>query len=65
MDDVRIYDTVLTAEEILSIAGIPEIYNELTSVANVYDKEPQNSKVVDFKDYALLADRWLDEGLFP
>jgi len=65
MDDVRIYDTVLTAEEILSVAGIAEIYNELTSVANVYDEEPKNSKVVDFKDYALLADRWLDEGLFP
>ncbi|GAH64124.1 unnamed protein product, partial [marine sediment metagenome] len=65
IDDVRIYDYALSQGEVLSIAGVAEAYNELTSVANLYDEEPMNSKIVNFKDYALLADRWLDEGLFP
>ena len=37
-----------------------ETYVPLESAANVYDDEPAGSKIVNFKDYALLAESWLD-----
>jgi len=35
------------------------------SPANLYSGEPQGSTVINFKDYAVLADHWLEEGLYP
>jgi len=51
IDDVRIYNRAVTREEILSLIGSPIDLNE--------------DKVIDFKDYAVLADQWLDERLWP
>jgi hypothetical protein len=70
VDDVRVYEVALTAAEVQTVmnAGdVPvfDVYVPLTSVANLSDEEPTNSKKVNFKDLAVLADSWLDEILWP
>jgi hypothetical protein len=65
IDDVQIYDNALSDTDILSVAGLTEMYFPLTSPANVSDDEPANSKRVNFKDYAIMADEWLQQLLWP
>jgi len=65
IDDVQIYDYALSDTDILSVAGLTELYFPLTSPANVSDDEPVNSKKVNFKDFAVLADEWLQQLLWP
>ncbi|UCG59104.1 MAG: LamG domain-containing protein, partial [Phycisphaerales bacterium] len=68
IDDVRVYDYALSPDEIETVmdgGSLGQRYYALTSPANVYDAEPTNSKRIDFKDYAQLADMWLDEQLWP
>jgi hypothetical protein len=51
IDDVRIYDYGLSREEILYLAGLDaDLYEDMK---------------IDFKDFAVLADRFLDEDMFP
>ncbi len=35
------------------------------SAADLYDGEPEGSKAVNFKDYAVLIGQWLNEELWP
>jgi hypothetical protein len=65
IDDVRIYGYALSDTDLMSVSGLTELYYPLTSSANVSDDEPQNSKQVNFKDFAILADEWLGELLWP
>ncbi|MEJ2702382.1 MAG: LamG domain-containing protein [Sedimentisphaerales bacterium] len=65
IDDVRIYDYALTDSEVLGAMGVTERYNPLTSPANISDDEPANSKSVNFKDFAILADEWLNKLVWP
>jgi hypothetical protein len=65
VDDVRIYDYALSQEEILDVMGVNELYFPLTSVANIYDEEPVNSKQVNEKDRAILDEEWLQEVVWP
>jgi hypothetical protein len=69
LDDVYIYHRALTAAEIAYLAddspGDGELYVPVPSVANMSDEEPALSRSVNFKDFALLADGWLDEQLWP
>ncbi len=65
IDDVRIYNYALSDNEILSVAGLSDLYVPLTSLANISDEEPVNSKRVNFKDFALLADEWLEQLVWP
>jgi len=65
IDDVRIYDYALSDTDLLSAAGLTELYHPVTSPANVSDDEPVNSKRVNFKDFALLADEWLQQLIWP
>ena len=65
MDDFRIYDYVLTENEVLAVAGLGTIYVPVTSPANVHDLEPITQKKVNFLDYAELTTRWLDEEEWP
>jgi hypothetical protein len=51
IDDLRIYNYALSQQEVLYLAGSPADLNGDTKV--------------DFKDYALLADSWLEELLWP
>ena len=53
IDDVRIYNDVLTQSEVLYLAGA-RLQIDLHA-----------DGTIDFKDYAVLADSWLDEELWP
>jgi hypothetical protein len=69
VDDVRIYNHVLSDAEIAGLVdntpGDGQLYVRISSPANIYDDEPEGSRSVNFKDYAILADMWLDEQLWP
>ncbi|MHC4558944.1 MAG: LamG-like jellyroll fold domain-containing protein [Planctomycetota bacterium] len=64
LDDLHIYDYALSQAEILGVIG-SDLYVPLTSSANISDEEPANSKKVNFKDFAILADEWLEERVWP
>ena len=40
-------------------------YYPIVSPANLYDKEPTLSKRINFKDFAALAQQWLQVRLWP
>ena len=63
MDDVRIYDVTLTQSELMGLAQAS--YIPLVSPANLYDEEPMFEKHVNLRDFAILADNWLVEQLWP
>jgi len=65
IDDVRIYDYALADSEIMGVMGIDDKYHPLTSPANISDEEPANSKSVNLKDFAILADEWLNKLVWP
>ncbi len=69
VDEFYIYHRALSPAEIAYLAddtpGDGELYIRVPSVANVSDEESLLSRSVNFKDFALLADQWLDEQLWP
>jgi len=60
IDDVRLYDDVLTPEEVAYLAGYAgPVYFEVPSPANLTDAgDPCNSRFVNFKDFNFLVDIW-------
>jgi hypothetical protein len=52
VDDVRIYDYVLSSSEIFSLAGGSPL-------------DMNGDMKIDFKDYALLVDQWRERQLWP
>ena len=69
LDEVRIYSRALSRAEIRYLAddtpGDGEFYVPVPSVANLYNEEPPLARSVNFKDFVLLADGWLEEQLWP
>lgn len=66
IDDVRIYSQALSAAEILYLTGVEgTIFLPVPSPANITDPEPGLSRKVNFADYAIMADYWLEEILSP
>ena len=69
MDDVRIYSRALSQAEIAYLADESpddgELYIPVASATNIHDEEPQGSKAVNFKDFAVLVESWLNELLWP
>jgi len=65
LDDFRIYDYPLSQAEILDVMAEGPVGCPLTSRANLYDQEPQGSKIVDFMDYSVFAQNWLTRQLWP
>lgn len=65
MDDFRIYDRALSQAEVVGVMAEGEQYCGLDSIVNIYDEEPEQQKIIDFKDYAALAENWLIEQLWP
>jgi len=57
VDDVKIWNRALTAAEIAWLAG-------LTSPVSI-PADLHQDNVIDFKDFAVLADSWLEELLWP
>ena len=69
IDDVRYYNYPMNQGEIIMLADPvepgTEMYQPVPSPANLADPEPQLSRKVNFVDYAILADSWLVEQLWP
>jgi hypothetical protein len=66
VDDARIYNYELSWGEVRTLAGqLDPLYIPLDSIANIYDEEPVNSKIVNLKDYALIGNDWLFEIVWP
>jgi len=69
LDELYIYDRALSQAEIAYLADETsedgELYIPVALVTNIYDDEAPLSRSVNFKDFALLADSWLDEQLWP
>jgi len=64
IDDVRLYDYAMSPGEIVTLAEQgPTLYFELVSPANISDDEPKTSKIVNFRDYRILADHWLEDPI--
>jgi len=62
IDDVRIYNKTLTRDEILYLCQGPGmVYVPLAD----WRADANKDDIVDFKDYAVMADNWLKELLFP
>ncbi|KPL23382.1 MAG: hypothetical protein AMJ75_06170, partial [Phycisphaerae bacterium SM1_79] len=67
VDDARIYSVVLSESEIAYLAtnGAPEIHVQIPSEADLHKGEAPGSQWINFKDYGVLANQYLDEVLWP
>jgi len=65
IDDVRVYDYGLSAEEVMWLATDGTGIVALQSVANLYNDEDPGERVVNLKDFAKLAATWRDETNWP
>jgi hypothetical protein len=63
--DLRIYDYALTQGQIITAAGLARWHIPVPSAAELYEGEAEGSRVINFRDYAVLTDRWLEEELYP
>jgi hypothetical protein len=67
VDDARIYSVVLSESEIAYLAtqGALTLQVPIQSVADVYQGEAPGSQWINFKDYAMIADEYLEKLLWP
>jgi hypothetical protein len=67
IDDVRIYNYGLSQEEVAYIAsdGAGSLHLPIQSIAEVYQGEAPGNQWINFKDYAVIADKYLEEVLWP
>jgi hypothetical protein len=62
IDDFRVYDYVLSPEEVAYLATDSSGTFPLNTPTNLYDVAPN---IINFKDFAMLADKWFEEELWP
>jgi len=69
LDDVRIYERALSQAEIANLAGLPvgeTLHQPLHGLLSVDENvDLHDDEKIDFKDFAVLADTWLEEQLWP
>jgi len=69
IDEVRVYDKALSQAELQSImaggAGTVSDYHPLNARGELYSGEAQNSRVVNFKDLAVMLGQWMQRQLWP
>jgi len=69
IDEVYIYNRALSPAEVAYLAdttpGDGELYYRIPSPAELYEAEHLGSRAVDWKDFAVLADMWLEEQPWP
>ncbi len=69
LDDVRIYNRPLLPGEVEFLAdpipGDGQLYIPVPSPAELYEAEPRGSRAVNFMDFAVLTQMWLEEQLWP
>jgi hypothetical protein len=67
LDEVRIYNRALLPAEIAYLAdatpGDGQLHIPVPSRAELYEGEEPGSRTIDFKDFAVLADMWLEDML--
>jgi hypothetical protein len=68
VDDVRVYNRALTQGEVAYLAGKTTAFQQRLDLL-LTPQDPAinlyNDGVIDLKDYAVIADTWLDELLWP
>jgi hypothetical protein len=65
VDEVRVYDYALSEAEVRWLATDGTGYVPLTLATNLYDKEQPGRQAINFKDFAVLLEDWLEEILYP
>jgi len=65
IDDVRVYNRALTAAEVGYLASDSTGVVDIQSIANLIDGEAPGKKAVNLRDFAMLADNWLQEEMWP
>jgi hypothetical protein len=65
IDDVRVYDYGLSEPEIGYLASGGTGIVTVQSVANLVNDEPLGERAVNFRDFDILADAWLEQKLWP
>jgi hypothetical protein len=69
IDDARVYNQVLTAAQVAYLADTTPADGQLqvpvNSAADLYSAEPAGSQKVNLKDFAKMAQTWLEELLWP
>jgi hypothetical protein len=73
IDDVRIYTRALDMGEVMGLSGLTGMqYLPLETVGNIIIKDPPggpydsgNPDIVNLRDYAVMADSWLETILWP
>lgn len=69
LDEARIYSRALSAAEIAYLADLTpddgQLHVPVPSPAELYDAEQLGSRKINLNDFAILADRWLEELLWP
>jgi hypothetical protein len=67
IDDVRIYNYGLSQSEVAYIVsgGAGSLHLPILSVAEVYQGEAPGNQWINFNDYALIADKYLEQVLWP
>ncbi len=69
IDDLRIYDKVLSQAEIVSIVdgslGTVSEYHPIGLPTELYDAEPENSRSINALDLAEMANWWLEGRVWP
>jgi hypothetical protein len=68
IDNVRVYDKVLSHGEIVYLMGTPAgqwYHGPVPSDAELHTSEPQGQQYVNFRDEAVLANNWLKSFLWP
>jgi hypothetical protein len=67
IDDVRIYNYGLSQAEVAYIVsgGAATLHLPIPSIADVYQGEAPGSQWINFNDYALIAEKYLEQVLWP
>jgi hypothetical protein len=67
VDDVRVYGYALSEGEVVYLAtdGGAGIHTPINSPADLYQGEAPGNQWINFKDYALIADEYLEKLLWP
>jgi len=65
LDDVYLYNDALSQGQIVTLMGLQERYFPIESPAELYDREPQNSRSIDLRDFSVLAENWREQQFWP
>ncbi|MHC4659000.1 MAG: LamG domain-containing protein, partial [Planctomycetota bacterium] len=65
IDEVRVYDYALSEAEVRWLATDGTGYVPLTSPYDLYDKEAPGNRAINYRDFAVLLEDWLEEILYP